>query len=128
MSYTVRSSNDPIVKAKENMNSEREDFNDLIPSSFTAPIAAKILRTTPESLASLTRTGAIIALPGESWTRYSREELERILGRQLTVPEWLEADRDHDRRREANRRYNRTRRPGVPSAPMLDLVPTKGTA
>jgi len=98
-----------------------------IPTSFTAPIAAKLLRTTPGSLASLTRAGAIAPLPGNSWTRYGRGELERILGRRLTVAEWLEADGDHDRR-DANQRYNRKRRAGIPSAPMLDLLPTLGTA
>ena len=48
-------------------------------------------------------------MPGESRRRYSREEIERVLGRGLAVIEWLEAEREHDARREANRRYNRKR-------------------
>ena len=32
-----------------------------------------------------------------------------MLGRELTIIEYLEADREHDARREANRRYNRKR-------------------
>src|SRR5690242_11020057 len=104
----------------------RDEYNHLIPPTFTAPIAAKLLRTTPESLASLTRTGAIAALPTR--TRYAREEIERILGRTLTIEEWLRADREHDSRREANRRYNQKRGEGVPGALLLGLLPTKGTA
>jgi len=98
---------------------EHRDFAcGLIPSTFTAPIAAKLLRTTPESLASLTRTGAIYAQPG-AVSRYSRGEIERILGRPLRLEEWQAAEERHAPRREANRRYNRKRRnrkggPGQP--------------
>src|SRR5271165_6125059 len=81
----------------------------LMPSSFPAPIAAKLLRTTPESLASLTRVGAIMAIPGAR-ASYSRGEVERILGRALTLEEYRTADDRHEPRRAANRRYNRKRR------------------
>jgi hypothetical protein len=83
---------------------------DLLPKSFTTPIASRLLRTTPETLASLTRSGAIQALPGESWNRYSRTEIERLLGHPITLAEWVEASRSHEPRREANRRYNSKRR------------------
>src|SRR5271165_7543917 len=81
----------------------------LMPSSFPAPIAAKLLRTTPESLASLTRVGAIMAIPGAR-ASYSRGEIERILGRALTLEEFRQADYQHEPRRAANKRYNRKRR------------------
>ena len=77
---------------------------------------ARLLKTTPELLTELTASGGIAALPGEGWRRFSRTEIERVLGRPITVTEWLAADRDHDRRREANHRYNskRARRPALP--------------
>jgi hypothetical protein len=90
----------------------------VMPSTFTAPIAAKLLRTTPESLASLTRTGAIYAQPG-AVSRYSRGEIERLLGRALRLEEYQAAAERYAPRLEANRRYNRKRRgrkggPGQP--------------
>jgi hypothetical protein len=92
---------------------------DLLPSAFRAPITAKILKTAPALLAELTAAGRIAAIPGQGgWTRYSREELEKILDRPLTIEEWAEAERAHDRRRAANQRYNRKRR----------TSPTKGAA
>jgi hypothetical protein len=87
-----------------------DEHRDLLPLSFTTPIAAKLLKTTPEALASLTRAGDIQALPqGTSWKRYARGELERILGQPITVGQWLEADREHDARRAANKRHNEKR-------------------
>jgi hypothetical protein len=77
-----------------------------LPGAFTAPIAAKLLKTTPDLLAELTAAGAIAAVPCEGWRRYSRTEIERVLGRELTVAEWLAADREHDRRRAIHKRYN----------------------
>src|SRR6516164_6490453 len=89
----------------------------LIPSTFTAPIAAQLLRTTPEALQSLTRCGAIFAQPGARPT-YARGELERILARPLRLEEWQAAEERHAPRLETNRRYNRKRRgrggPGQP--------------
>ena len=82
---------------------------ELLPSAFTVPIAAKILKTTPRLLAELTAAGGLFAMPGERRRRYSREEIERVLGRPIALIEYLEADREHDARREANRRYNRKR-------------------
>jgi hypothetical protein len=92
------------------MNYEHGDFNHLMPDSFTAPIAALLLHTERETLDSLTRSGAIMALPGESWNRYSRGEIERILGRRLTITEVWQAEAAHRPRKEANRRYNLKRR------------------
>jgi hypothetical protein len=107
-------------KAIKDMNREYGDL--LMPSTFTAPIAAKLLRTTTESLASLTRVGAIYAQPGGAVSHYSRGEIERILGRALKLEEWLAAEERHAPRREANRRYNGKRRdrkggPGQPPPP-----------
>jgi hypothetical protein len=93
------------------------DFTSLIPASFTAPIAALLLHTERETLDSLTRSGGILALPGESWNRYSRGEIERILGRRLTIAEVWQAEAAHRPRKEANRRYNQKRRLRMPSAP-----------
>ena len=101
------------------MNTEPENFSHLIPNSFTAPIAALLLHTERETLDSLTRMGAILALPGESRNRYSRGEIERILGRRLTITEVWQAEAAHRPRKEANRRYNQKRRLGMPSAPAV---------
>ena len=87
-----------------------EDLHRWLPSTFTGPIAAKLLRTTTEALYSLVRVGAVSALPGESILRFSRHEVERILGRLITASEYLQADREHDARRAANQRYNKKRR------------------
>ena len=88
----------------------------LLPNAFTAPISARLLKTTPDLLAELTAAGGIAALPGEGWRRYAREEIEGVLGRALTVEEWAEAERAQDARRAANQRYNRKRRAGTASA------------
>jgi hypothetical protein len=91
------------------MDREHGDLpHGLIPSTFTAPIAASLLRTTQEALASITRTGAIFAQPGARPT-YARGELERILGRAIMLEEWQAAEERHEPRREANRKYNRKR-------------------
>jgi hypothetical protein len=97
---------------------------DLLPASFTAPIAARLLKTTPSLLAELTAAGAIAAMPGENWRHYSRDEIERVLGRQLIIQEYLAAERAHDRRREVNQRYNAKRSGGR----TLLRVPAKGAA
>jgi hypothetical protein len=100
------------------MDREHGDLpHGLIPSTFTAPIASTLLRTTPEALQSLTRCGAIFAQPGAR-TTYTRGELERILGRPLRLEEWQAAEERHAPRLETNRRYNRKRRGrGGPSQP-----------
>ena len=81
-----------------------------MPSSFTTPIAAHILKTTPESLMSLARTGAIRPEPSGSLLRFSRAEIERIQGRPLTLADWLAAEQAHEPRREIHRRSNARRR------------------
>lgn len=103
------------------MKTEHGDFNHLIPNSFTAPIAALLLHTERETLDHLTRSGAIspMVLPGASWDRFSREEIERILGRRLEITEVWQAQAAHRPRKEANRRYNQKRRLGMPSAPAV---------
>ena len=93
-----------------------EDLHRWLPNALPLAIAAGIMRTTPESLLSMTRSGVIMPLAGESLLRYSRQDIERVLGRQITAEEYLRADRGHDARREANRRYNAkrsTRRAGA---------------
>src|SRR6266566_2819881 len=82
---------------------------DLLPARFSAPIAARLLRTTTETLASPTNTGAIHAEP-PGGRRYNREELERLLGRRVTLVDWLDAESAEIPRREAQRRYNAKRR------------------
>src|SRR5215467_11762167 len=73
-----------------------------VPSSFTTPIAAHILKTTPESLMSLVRCGSVRPEPSGSLLRFSRVEVERILGRPLTVTDWLAAEEAHEPRREVH--------------------------
>jgi hypothetical protein len=86
-----------------------EDHYDAIPSRFSVPIAALILKTTPEALDSFRRTGAIRVETAIQQPRYHREELERILGRKLSLADWLDAEKAHQPRREASQRYNSKR-------------------
>jgi hypothetical protein len=86
------------------------DPQDLLPPRFSAPISARLLRTTPEALAKLRRAGAIHAETRPPRAHYSRAELERVLGRGLTIEEWLRAWKAEKPRRDANRRYNAKRR------------------
>src|SRR5215813_3657172 len=80
-----------------------------MPNSFTCPIVAHILRTTVESLHSLARIGAIRPETSGSLLRFSRAEVERILGRPLELKDWLDAEAAHEPRREVHRRHNRKR-------------------
>jgi hypothetical protein len=85
-----------------------EDQDLPIPRSFTAPIAARLLKTTGHLLRQLTAAGGIKA-EGKEHRRYRREELERLLGRRLTLADWLEAEAAQQPRRQANTRYNAKR-------------------
>jgi hypothetical protein len=87
---------------------------DLLPRSFAAPLAALLLRTTEPLLRRLTKAGGI-ASEGKQHPRFSRVEIERVLGRPITLKDYLEADRKRDARRDANRKYN-VKRASVTSA------------
>ena len=81
--------------------------NTSIPSRFTTPIAAHLLGISIPGFNAL----GLARLPyPRVHHRYSRQTLERALGRSITSEEVSAAEAAHEERRASFRRYNHTKR------------------
>jgi hypothetical protein len=76
--------------------------SDLLTRSFAAPLAALMLRTTEPLLRRLTKAGGI-ASEGNEHPRFSMAEIERVLGRPITL-------------KDSSKRIARETRGGTPTA------------
>jgi hypothetical protein len=88
----------------------------VVSSSFTAPIAAKILRISPQTLADLTKLGLIASIGNDGgWLRYDRDVLEQILERQISAEDFATAVQSLAPRPAAHQRFNAKRRSVAPT-------------
>jgi hypothetical protein len=80
--------------------------NDLLPDAITPSLARRLLDTTLEGLAKHIARGEIHFHPGSvDRALVSRADVERVLGRSLTLAELAAAYRRGEARSQANKKY-----------------------
>jgi hypothetical protein len=79
----------------------------MIPNEVSHPLAAKLLNLTEAQLSKLITEGLLSPTPrSRRHRRYLVNDLACLLDRPITETDYLRADREHDRRRAAVKRYN----------------------